>query len=293
MEIITSCPVCNSESLEKIMSLHDYFLTGELFQITGCQECNLRFTNPKPSEGELPKYYDSPDYISHSSSTSGLMNYMYKLVREYTLYGKSKKIRHWIKYGSLLDIGCGTGEFLHRMRKNHFMVTGIEPNMNARNAAINNLNLDVWDEDQINLFDNESFDVITLWHVLEHVFNLNDRIAQIKRLLKPGGYLFIAVPNWEAWDAVHYGKYWAAFDVPRHLYHFNRTTLPGTLERFGFRLLKISPMKFDAFYISILSEKNKQGKINYLKGLINGMRSNLNALSKGNYSSNLFVFKKE
>jgi len=275
------------------MTVHDYFLTGEEFYITGCQKCNLRFTNPKPSESEIMRYYDSANYISHSDSTKGFIGQIYKRARGITILQKSLFVKRLVKQGKLLDIGCGTGDFLYHMQRRKFCVTGIEPNINARDSAVSKYQLDVRDEDSINNFERNYFDVITLWHVLEHVHFLNERLEQIHKILKSEGYLFVAVPNFNSKDCNHYGKYWAAYDVPRHLYHFNLSSLPEAVGRFGFKLINIKPLLFDAFYISLLSEKLKYGKQNYFFGFMQGFLSNLQGLTTKNYSSNLFVFKKE
>jgi len=292
MKLITSCPSCKSESLEKIMSVHDYLLTGEIFQITGCQKCSLRFTNPKPLENEIHKYYESSEYISHSDSAKGIVNFLYRLIRKFTIARKSGIIKTFVKEGKLLDIGCGTGEFLHRMQQGKFDVFGIEPGETARSSAKIKYNLNVFDDDALVEIQKESFDIVTLWHVFEHVYSLEEKILQIKTLIKPGGFLFIAVPNFDSYDANHYGKHWAAYDVPRHLFHFNLKSLPEFILNFGFLLVKTKPQIFDSFYISLLSEKIKTGKSNYFRGFCLGLRSNLSAITTKNYSSNLFIFKK-
>jgi SAM-dependent methyltransferase len=209
-----------------------------------------------------------------------------------TLKLKIRLIGNYIKSGNLLDIGCGSGEFLKEIQKKSYRVTGIEPNKGARNFAREHYKLNVKDEDEINNLQASIFEVITMWHVLEHVYDLEGKIKQIKHLLSKDGILIVAVPNSNSWDAKQYGKYWAAFDLPRHLYHFESSSIKKLFEKYGFKLVKIKPMFFDAFYICLLSEKYKTGKTNFILGIFIGLISNLFALlNRKNYSSLTYVFK--
>lgn len=292
MELLTNCPVCKQASLKTILSLNDYFLTNEIFSICECQNCKLKFTNPRPSENELSKYYESAEYISHTNNSIGFFNQTYKLVRQYAISRKVKFIKSFLSRGNLLDIGSGTGEFINHIKSKKFNVTGIEPNYNARIKAIEKYGLDVIDEVEIDQLQKASFDIITLWHVLEHVYDLNQRIIQIKNLLKSNGVLIIAVPNCDSFDAKHYKNYWAAYDVPRHLYHFNPSTLLHLFNANGFSHIKTKQMVFDSFYVSILSEKNKTGKSNFIKGFYFGLISNVSAFFSGkNFSSQVYLFR--
>jgi 2-polyprenyl-3-methyl-5-hydroxy-6-metoxy-1,4-benzoquinol methylase len=293
MEKLNACPLCKSESYRLAFSAVDYLLTGETFDIDYCLNCGSKFTNPRPSEGEISTYYESDEYVSHSGTSRGLINKLFKIVRKYTLYQKSSFIRSLAPKGNLLDIGCGSGEFLYKMKKYKFEVSGVEPNFLARKTATELYNVNVIGEKDIDYLEKSSYNIITLWHVLEHVYKLEERLLQIKQLSITDGFIVIAVPNFDSFDAKHYSKYWAALDVPRHLYHFNRSTLISLLHQHGFSFYKIKPMVFDAFYISLLSEKNKHGKSNFIKGLYFGFLSNFSAIFTKNYSSNVFVFRKE
>jgi SAM-dependent methyltransferase len=210
----------------------------------------------------------------------------------FTLKSKIRLIGNYIKSGNLLDIGCGSGEFLKEIQKKHFRVTGIEPNKGARNFTREHYKLNVIDEDEIDNLKASIFEIITMWHVLEHVYDLDGRIKQIQYLLSKDGILVVAVPNSNSWDAKHYGKDWAAFDLPRHLYHFESSSIKNLFDKYGFKLVKTKSMFFDAFYISLLSEKYKTGKTKFILGIFIGLISNLFALlNRKNYSSLTYVFK--
>lgn len=288
-EKLEKCPICQDDKFTDFLLCKDFLLSGETFTIVKCNNCGFTFTNPRPFANELGKYYKSTDYISHSNSRKGFFNTIYQLVRNYTLKKKCELIKHKVSTGSLLDIGCATGEFLNTMKTRGWKVTGIEPDDQVRNTALENYGLDVYEETALNLLPANSFDIITMWHVLEHVPNLNERIEQCKNLLKPDGYLFIAVPNSESYDSELYKEFWAAYDVPRHLYHFSKETMKRLLENHEMKIREILPMKFDSFYVSILSEKSKENKLPWIKALWNGFWSNLKAGEKMNFSSLIFV----
>jgi len=292
MNKISQCPICNNSFFSEFLTTKDYFLTNQEFVISKCDECGFKFTNPRPALEELPQYYESTEYISHSNVEKGIINKLYQIVRNHTLKGKGGIIYKYIKKGQILDIGCGTGEFLNAMQQYNFVATGIEPNQEARNNAKRNYGLAVYDESDIDGLSKNYFNVITLWHVLEHVFNLNDRISQIKELIAENGILVVALPNPSSWDAKHYGKFWAAYDCPRHLYHFDQLAVKNIFNKNGFEIVNQKPMYFDSFYVSMLSEKYKKNKLQFLKGLSYGFISNISAIfNRGNYSSIIYVLK--
>lgn len=216
---------------------------------------------------------------------------IYQQVRKYTLARKYAMISRFQSKGKILDIGCATGQFLHYMAARGWSSTGIEPDDQTRARAIAEYGLQVFPERELNAFTPGSFDVITMWHVLEHVSDLNGRIEQIKKLLKPGGTLIVAVPNCEAHDAVTYGAFWAGYDLPRHLYHFTQTDMKWLMEKSGLQIIEIIPMRFDAFYVSLLSEKYKSGKMRWLPALWNGFWSNVKAGQNNSYSSSIYVIQ--
>ena len=294
MNKLTSCPVCGSTSLSTSISSRDYFLTGEPFIIDSCSDCGFLFTNPRPDESDLQSYYQSDAYISHSNTDKGLVSKVYKLVRKIALDKKVQVIKKHKASGRVLDIGCGTGHFLNRLKQAGYDVAGVEPEPAAREHARGQFGLEVH-EDFLKLDGEEAkFNVITMWHVLEHVFDLNSHIRHMDQLLAPDGLLVVAVPNPESDDARHYGKFWAAWDLPRHLYHFSPSVLDQLFENHGFRIIQTLPMKFDAYYVSMLSEKYRSGKNKYPAAFFRGLRSNMRARKhKKNYSSLIYLLKRK
>lgn len=292
MEELKNCPICNSPNQVDYMKTLDHFLTQQEFTIVKCVYCGFLFLNPRPTKNEIGKYYESQEYISHSNKKNGILNKLYHLIRSINHKKKYQIITSYIKEGSILDIGCATGEFLNFFKGKNWYTTGVEPNENALNFAKENYGLNVYDEEFLNRTDTEKYDVITMWHVLEHVHDINQRIEQVKNLLNNNGILVIAVPNPESYDAQKYQEFWAGFDLPRHLYHFSQKCLEQLLKNYNFNLIKTYPMKYDAYYVSLLSEKYKTGKKNILKAFISGYQSNIQAKkNQENFSSVIYVFK--
>lgn len=286
------CPVCNSARIENVLDTNDFFLTKENFSIFHCNDCGINFTNPRPSSDIIGEYYKSEEYFSHNDSKKSLTSGIYYLVRKINLKLKFQIVKRNSQGKSLLDIGCGTGEFLNYCKSNGKVVRGVEPGEGARNFARSAYSIDVSASLQ-EIVAIERFDVVTMWHSLEHIADLHGTIARIRELLKENGLLLIAVPNFKSWDALHYGLFWAGYDVPRHLYHFSKESLAGLLQGYGFSLINTIPQQFDAFYVSLLSERYKRGKTGYLKAFINGLRSNYQAGRGTNgYSSQIYLFKR-
>ncbi|TYA74167.1 class I SAM-dependent methyltransferase [Seonamhaeicola marinus] len=277
------------------LKVKDHSVSGEVFELIENPEYGFLETRPQPSKEKLPEYYESEDYISHTDTKRNLFENVYHLVRSFTLNKKVKLINSFIEKPSsekrLLDIGCGTGDFLHAAQKNGWIVSGIEPNDDARAIANKKTNNSVFNIEQLLEFHEHSYDVITLWHVLEHLPNLEEQVNLLKKLLKPGGRLIIAVPNYKSYDAQLYKEFWAAYDVPRHLWHFNKTSISGLFSKISMNVEKIKPMWFDAFYVCLLSEKYKTGKMNFIKAFFNGFVSNFKALSTKEVSSLIYIIK--
>ena len=289
-----NCPICKSDQIRHILSAKDYTVSKEQFEVWHCEDCEVRFTQNIPIEFEIGKYYQSEEYISHSNTSKGLINTLYQWVRDYTLGQKRKLIKKisGLNAGSLLDIGCGTGEFLKTMKDAGWEVQGLEPDEGAREQAINNLGLKVDEPEHLFALPKAQYDVITMWHVLEHVHRLHEYMDQIKSLLKPDGSLIIAVPNYQSWDAEHYQAEWAAYDVPRHLYHFSASAMEKLLVQHEFELKQIKKMPFDGFYVSLLSEKYKYGKMRLVAGAWSGFRSFLDAKKQASRCSSIMYIVK-
>lgn len=287
-ERLNVCPSCGTAQFKNKFICKDYSISKEDFAIMECQECQLLFTNPRPTKVEITKYYESKDYISHSNKSFSLIDLLYKLVRNITLNQKLKLINKISTGRSLLDYGCGTGHFLNKAYTNGWTVQGIEPSKTARENTQHNLQ-QLIASDIGKISDNESYDIITLWHVLEHIHNLNDTLGKLKGHLNSKGKMLLAVPNHESFDATYYAGHWAGYDVPRHLYHFSQNSMTKLLKRHGIKIESILPMRFDAYYVSMLSEQYKTNSKNYIKSFINGYKSNSYANKTGQYSSLIYV----
>ena len=286
------CPVCKEQYFSKYLDCKDHFLTKEDFTIVECDNCHLLFTNPRPTEIDQPSYYKSEEYISRSNVKGGLVNSIYHKVRNHTIKKKYSIVNRNSQGNNILDIGCGTGELLNYFKLKGWNTRGVEPDPDARKLAIDNYQLNISDLDSLLDKADIRFDIITMWHVLEHVWDLHSYLDGIKNLLNDNGTFIVAVPNRNSWDAKHYKSMWAAYDVPRHLYHFSQKSMNELMESANFKLHKIVPMKFDSYYISLLSEKYKTGKQNMLKGFLNGLYSNFYArLNQNNFSSLIFIYK--
>ena len=270
----------------------DYSVSGEVFHLIKNEAYGFLETIPQPSLQKLPDYYKSDDYISHTDSKRNLFERAYHIVKKIALNRKLKLINTCVtNEKKLLDIGCGTGDFLQIAEQNNWNVFGIEPNEHARIIANKKTDNRVFDTAALSNFQQESFDVITLWHVLEHLPDLENQLNLFKKLLKPNGTLIIAVPNHHSFDANHYNQFWAAYDVPRHLWHFNRAAISKLFSKVSMAVVKTKPMYFDAFYVSLLSEKYKTGKMNFFKGFYIGLLSNLKAMATKEASSLIYILK--
>ena len=293
-ESLTSCPICKAEDLVQVSSIRDFSHSLEPFLLADCATCGCRLTNPRPKQSFIQRYYSGPSYISHTNSRASITDRVYQVARSWTLRRKYRLIQRFHKGGHVLDLGCGTGEFLGYLKKRGFLVDGIEINSHARESALTNYgvrphsNLD-------ELTAGAEFQVITLWHVLEHLPDPGLVLKRLFALLKRDGVVIIAVPDRESWDAHHYGEHWAAWDVPRHLYHFRRQDVVRLLEEHGFVLLRTKPMWLDAFYVAMLSECYAGGRQpwTWALGFFNGFRSNLATLMcKTPTSSMLYIAQK-
>jgi 2-polyprenyl-3-methyl-5-hydroxy-6-metoxy-1,4-benzoquinol methylase len=270
------------------LNVKDYSVSQETFELLYNEELDMLITHPQPSLEKLPSYYESADYISHTDGKKSLFEKMYQFVKGIALKNKLKLINSLSEKGTILDIGAGVGDFLLTAKNDGWQIIGIEPSEKAKSIAINKGVSFVNDLSEI---EDHSLDIITMWHVLEHVPNLEHQIVELKRMIKPNGTIIIAVPNFNSFDANYYGKYWAAFDVPIHLWHFSKTAIQKLFAQHNLELEKVLPMKFDSFYVSLLSEKYKTGKMNFINAFFIGLKSNRYGSKNNEYSSHIYILK--
>ena len=290
------CPLCGGQQLEHALTCTDHYASGEQFEVIRCAHCGFLMTQGVPVESEIGKYYETPDYISHSDTQQGLMNRVYHWVRQYMLSRKAALVKRvsGLSEGSLLDYGTGTGYFANTMVCQGWKVKAIEKSPQARAFAKKQFGLNVEAEHSLKDYPSMSLDVVTLWHVMEHLEHLNEMWETLHRILKDKGVLIVAVPNPESYDARKYKEWWAAYDVPRHLWHFSPLVMQRFGEKHGFVLEKEHPMPFDAFYVSMLTEKYKSNELSFVKGLWTGTLAWFSALGNKERSSSLiYVFRKK
>ena len=287
----TKCPFCESENTRSYLKLKDYFLSQEDFEILECDNCKLLFTTPRPDASVIGNYYKSEDYLSHNEHKKGLVPWIYNQVKKVNISNKYKIACKGFTKAKLLDFGCGVGDFLHYAQQKGCEVMGCDMSEDARKYASEKLGKTIVSPDEIFALPHSTFDVITMWHVLEHIDNLKFQTEQLHRLLKDNGRLVIAVPNYMSYDAQYYKDKWAAYDVPRHLNHFHKESLQNIFAG-SFELETIHPMKWDAFYISMMSEKYIGKGNSIIKGILTGWKSNRKARKTGEYSSLIYVFHK-
>ncbi len=282
------------ETHKSHLKLKDHSVSGDSFELLYDPARELLYTHPKPSESELSGYYPDTNYISHTNQQKSLFDLLYHAVRSVSVRRKFRLLKSFQpKKGALLDIGAGTGFFLRAAQKRGWTVTGIEPNASARNLANSKAPNTVFDAEILRTLPEASFDVITLWHVLEHLPNLEDDLKIFQKLLKPNGRIVVAVPNFKSFDALYFKDFWAAYDVPRHLWHFSQQSISKIFSEVQMKLESTHPLVVDAYYVSLLSNKLKTGSYRILNSLRIGFLSNRNALDSGEYSSLIYILKKK
>lgn len=289
LNTITSCPICDQTEFSHFLDGKDYTVSQKTFSIVTCNNCGFHFTNPIPKIEDVGGYYKSESYVSHSSTNKGLINKIYQLVRKRTLKQKVNLLKKLSKGKSHLDIGAGTGHFINATTQSGFNSLGLEPDEDARALAIKLHNANIKPLEHLFDLKENTVDVITMWHVLEHVYNLKNDLKQITSVLKDDGVMIVAVPNMSSYDAKKYKQYWAAYDLPIHLYHFQPNDIKNLFEQYDMKVDQILPMKFDSYYVSMLSEKYKGGNI--ISAFFTGLLSNLKA-SKESYSSQIYILRK-
>ena len=287
------CPWCKSEKTQFHLWLKDEFLTQEDFQIYECLKCGLLFTEPRPEKSVIGKYYKSDEYYSHQENKTGFIPKLYESVKSVNLKKKYKMATEGIAKGRVLDIGCGVGDFLHTMEQNGWDAVGIEPSEDAKAIAKKRIKAQIFDTEAQETLPDNSFDLITMWHVLEHVDDLHWQLKQLEHLIKPNGRVVIAVPNYKSYDGDFYKEKWAAYDVPRHLNHFNQEALVKLFKVNNLTHVKTEKLIWDAYYISYMSENYKHHSFPLIRGAYRGLLSNLKARRSGEWSSLVYVFEKK
>lgn len=289
---MNTCPWCGKPTEKCVLELKDYFLSKEDFRILECPDCGLRFTSPRPAPEVIGKYYQSDQYYSHQQNNKGFIPRIYEFVKSFNIKYKAKLAVGGLPQGRLLDIGCGVGDFLLYLQKMGWEIQGVEPSEDAKRIAESRLGFLPKSPSDSTSFPDESFDVITLWHVLEHVDDLHFQTSEILRLLRPGGRLVIALPNFQSFDCQYFKDKWAAWDVPRHLNHFSPDVLRGIVTSIGFQNLDTQKLVWDSYYISFMSERFIGRSLPLVRGACVGLRSNLKARHNGMYSSLVYRFIK-
>lgn len=287
------CPWCESEKTQIHLWLKDEFLSKEDFQIYECLNCGLLFTEPRPGKDKIGEYYKSDEYYSHQENKVGFIPRVYETVKSMNLKRKWKLATKGKSVGTVLDIGCGVGDFLHIMESQGWKTVGIEPSEEAKAIAKKRTKAQLFSPENIEQLPDGSFDLITMWHVLEHVDDLKTEIAHLERLLKQGGRLVLALPNFKSYDAQYYKSQWAAYDVPRHLNHFCKKSITNIFKDSNLKWNETKKLGWDAYYISYLSEQYKRHKFPLLRGGFRGVISNLRARKNGEWSSLVYIFEKQ
>lgn len=285
------CPWCGSNKAQINLWLKDEFLTKKDFHICECLNCGLLYTMPRPSKEKIGAYYKSDEYYSHQENKKGFVPRLYEAIKKINLKHKFRLASGDLPVGKLLDIGCGVGDFLHVAENKGWQCTGVEPSEEAREIARQRIKGDLLYSEDLEQLPDQSFDLITMWHVLEHVDDLKWQVAQLQRLIKPNGRIVIAVPNYRSYDGRFYNAYWAAYDVPRHLNHFNKTVITKIFKTSGLSLVSMDKLVWDAYYISFMSEQYKHHFMPLVRGVFRGLVSNAKARRSGEWSSLVYVFR--
>ncbi|MGC8865063.1 MAG: class I SAM-dependent methyltransferase [Bacteroidales bacterium] len=287
------CPLCDSRvDVFRVYRTLDFFLSKEEFEIWECDHCKIRYTHPFPSLSDLAKYYKSPEYFSHAQHRKNLFSLLYDTIRSINVKWKANQIKAFYPIqGKILDVGCGAGSFLVEMKKRGWECTGVEPNAESRYFIKSQWNIPVYED--ISLLDDKlSFQVISLWHVLEHFTDPLTSLTRIKHFLTDDGVLVVAVPNFESLDAATFGSYWAAYDVPRHLYHFSLAGLKSLLDKAGYEIVQVKSIWVDVFYISYLSYRYLDKSLPLFRGFLKSLEILLRANNITDYSS-IVVFARK
>ena len=288
---LSHCPICKSSDIGQTHTIKDNSISQEVFHLTKCNRCGFLFTNPQPTPDSLWKYYESADYVSHSKTTKGFINFWYRRVQQLNLSLKFKAIKHHVPRGTWIDYGAGAGDYVKYISSKNITIEGFEPSETARDTAASN-SVILKDTSHLSEIEENTIACISLWHVLEHIPDFTDILQDLGKLVKEDGIVVIAVPNYLSLDGQKYGELWAAYDVPRHLWHFTENDIIRLANQMNFSLIDIKGMIFDSYYVSLLSEKYQKGS--KVKGILNGLKSNHSAWKKSTpYSSQIYILKKK
>jgi len=288
---LSHCPICKSSDISQTHTIKDNSISQEVFHLSKCNQCGFLFTNPQPTPDSLWKYYESEDYVSHSKTTKGFINFWYRQVQQLNLSLKFNAIKSHAPRGTWLDYGAGAGDYVKYIRSRDIAIEGFEPSEAARKTAQDN-GVILKETSHLSETPDNSVACISLWHVLEHIPNFTEVIQDLGKLVKQDGILVIAVPNYLSLDGQKYAENWAAYDVPRHLWHFTEKNIKSLANQINFSHVDTSGMIFDSYYVSLLSEKYQNGS--KLSGILNGFKSNLSARKKSTpFSSQIYILKKK
>lgn len=294
MENIQTCPICNSNQITFLFNCQDKVSSGELFAISECKTCTIRFTSSRPTEKESGIYYQSDQYVSHTDDKGGLILMLYRKIRAINLNWKVNIINKLLPTkGKLLDYGCGLGSFLNHAHKDGWKTTGMDISQEARTIVKKRFGIEVLPNENLIKSHHDPYHIITLWHVLEHVYPIHETIEAFSKNLEANGYILLALPNHLSHDAKKYKQWWDAYDVPRHIWHFNKKSIDILMSGHGFKHVKTLPMKYDGYYVSIRSEMHLGSKFYFIKGMFTGVLSHLKALKTKEYSSQLYIYQKQ
>jgi len=294
LTFISTCPICDGREFNNYLSCTDHTASNEQFTLKKCSTCKFVFTDPRPDDATLSNYYQSDKYISHTGGNKSLIDNIYLQARKITLGWKRKLVNEYSGANKILDVGCGTGEFLREMKSHDWKVSGVEPSPNARQSSKRKTGVEIFKS--LSDVTEHNFNVITIWHVLEHLPDPNQALRTVSNLLNQSGTIFIAVPNLQSYDARYYQSFWAGYDVPRHLWHFDKKNMETLLNKNGLQLVKVLPMRLDSFYVALLSESYKHPKrsklLHLFSAFIVGLKSNFMARKTLAYSSLIYVVKR-
>ena len=289
------CPLCGGNDTSHFTDCTDHAVSNETYSLQRCGSCGLIFTIAPPDSQDKQTYSKLDQELNRADNPRKRLDRLYYYARILNIRRKIRLIERLtrVSSGKLLNYGAKSGYFSSRMTDRGWKVTSLEEYHEQRIFSLEMFHHRMMDIDEIDSLPPGSFDAVTLWHTLEHQEDPHTLIEKLIRLLKPNGLLFAAVPNTDSLDAAWYGSQWAAWDVPRHLLHFNTTSMI----RFGLAhnlvLMHHERMPFEAFYIPMLSEKFKGNRHPIITGAVRGLKFwHKTNTDREKSSSIVYVFRK-